>query len=177
MTFFEKGKVMAIQRKMAAVGAVILFSGTFLAAAMADDGAATAPAVEIPPTALTAPEMPAIPPTTAPSVTPAMAGGDMAEARPRARLPKEFARLSDLTEDQKTQIVAIQAKLDEQMAELRKQALADQRAVLTDGQRTELEANAAKAKLETRAARARERAAMASQDAGKSAPATQPDGQ
>src|ERR1700678_2561645 len=100
-------------------------------------------------------------PTTMPAIGPSTMPSDATEMRPRARVPRDFVKLSGLTDDEKARIVAIQEKLDKDTAELKKQALADQRSVLTDDQRTELEANLARAKAEGRAGRAKQRAEKA----------------
>jgi hypothetical protein len=77
------------------------------------------------------------------------------------KLPRDFTGLKDLTDDQKSQIIAIQAKYDEQIEELRKEQAADEKAVLTPDQVSELDAIAAKTKAERKAEMAEEKAQKA----------------
>jgi Spy/CpxP family protein refolding chaperone len=75
-------------------------------------------------------------PTTAPATRP---------AHP-AKLTKPWSELSDLSDDQKTQIIAIHQKANQEMDAIREKERADILALLTDDQKTELAEDEAKAR-------------------------------
>ena len=71
----------------------------------------------------------------------------------RTRLPKAYAQLSDLSDDQKQKLADIHEKTVQEMHALEAKERDDMRSVLTDAQRTELDDWTAKNKEETRAKR------------------------
>lgn len=84
--------------------------------------------------------------------------------RPMGRTPKvdkPYSELSDLTDDQKAQIIEIEQKANKQLDEIRHQERADIMALLSDDQKKELAADEAKARAEAEAkAAARRKAKM-----------------
>ena len=96
-----------------------------------------------------APSSPASP--DAPAVTADTSGAG------RTRLPADYAALSDLTADEKTKLLAIREKTDQEIRDLRAKEVADMEATLTDAQRAELKEIDAKQQAAAKAARAQER--------------------
>jgi hypothetical protein len=68
-----------------------------------------------------------------------------------AQLPLPFRGVDDLTDDQVGHIIAIQKNVDEQVAQLRKLAIADQEVLLTDRQRAQVEEARAKVRAKNQA--------------------------
>lgn len=60
------------------------------------------------------------------------------EPTTRVRLPRDFAELTDLSDDQKSQILSIRQTTDSQIRELEAKEKADESAILTDTQKAEL---------------------------------------
>ena len=56
----------------------------------------------------------------------------------RARLPRDFAQISSLTDDQKSQILAIREGADGEIRKLEAKEKDDEESVLTDAQKSEL---------------------------------------
>jgi hypothetical protein len=76
---------------------------------------------------------------------------------PRTHLPADFARMTDLTDDEKSQILSIRESTDQQMRALAAKEKSDELAVLTDAQRDELKDIDAKIASERRSHLAEER--------------------
>jgi hypothetical protein len=77
--------------------------------------------------------------------------GQTSNSAKSAQLPWAFRGVKDLTDDQIEHIVAIQKNLDDQVAQLRKLAIANQEALLNDRQRAEVEDTRAKARAKREA--------------------------
>lgn len=75
----------------------------------------------------------------------------------RVRLPRAYAQLTGLTDDQKSKILDIREKADKQIEAIRAQENDDMQAVLTDAQKEELKTVEAKLEDEARSRREKER--------------------
>jgi hypothetical protein len=73
------------------------------------------------------------------------------------RLPADFARMTDLTDDEKSQILAIRATADEAIRQLEAKEKSDEEALLTDAQKDELKDIDTKLAAERRSRLAEER--------------------
>ncbi|HUB27523.1 MAG TPA: hypothetical protein VL992_19010 [Tepidisphaeraceae bacterium] len=74
-----------------------------------------------------------------------------------SRLPADFARMTDLTDDQKSQILAIRATADEAIHQLEVKEKADEENLLSDAQKDELKDIDTKLAAERRSHLAEER--------------------
>lgn len=90
-------------------------------------------------------------PTTAPSET--------TGTKTRTKLIKPYSELSDLSDDQKSQLISIHEKAGDQMKAIEAQEKTDMQAVLTADQKAELAAMDAKEKADKKKQAAEERAA------------------
>jgi len=75
----------------------------------------------------------------------------------RTRLPRDYAQLPDLSDDQKTKLLSIREDADKQIREIEAKESDDMKAVLSDDQKKELDAIDTKMKESMRAAREKAR--------------------